>query len=67
MTFPIPRLDCLNSALGLWSVCGGGQACDIGNPVEVLGNARVDAIFALLGALLSPADDAREEPGVFVL
>lgn len=53
---------------GLYSVCGvKSQACFVRNPAEVPGEACVDAVLALLGALLSPADDARKEPGVLVL
>lgn len=39
---------------------------DVGDPGHVSGDAGVDAVLALLGALVSPADDAGEEPGALV-
>lgn len=40
--------------------------CNITDPVVVPRHPGVDAILPLPGALLPPADDARQEPGPFV-
>lgn len=42
------------------------DASNVTYPVRISGDTGVDAILSLLGALLPPADDAREEPRVLI-